>query len=622
MDHDQVTASCRAGGAGHVKIDLESPGTTTPEEPRVFGRRSRREAEVTALLDQARAHPPDSTQRFTALESLTEHDVAVVAEQALALCGSGRPEDVLVGAEALGRLQLDGPSRALWRRIGEVTRVLCGPEQRDAGILAAALTAHARALHREDPQDSAAFLAETLRHPDGRVRSAAALTVPILDEPRPLLPGLVSLLDADPLPDVADSAAAGLGAIIVRIPSMEPDVTALFVAGLDDPARASHAWRRVRAALLDEPQPDAAPDATDPDLLDDLTEVITGLRRLDWPSAQDRAVNLSAFIEEVNAAARRHAPAPDWDEAARRAAVRDALDSARRLPAESEERAEHVVRLLPVPPRTWNDRRPIGVAIDEALALCRPPADDGTTLGVQVLAFLTALGGAPGPSRIRAALADLRAAGPDDPVLLAAMLRTYSGLLSRGLLDQAADELDRFVLELLEHPDPRVRADAVWPIIGGERAVRRVVQALDRDPDAAVRANAAAGLADRDLAPGHEDLLAEALPRHFDDPDPGIRAHALRWGARMGRADALERLLREVRDPGVPWEIVGVFEYLLADVDTLPRRLHRDFTAAFARLAETGWADRADPGGHHDAESLADLLADATETVRLLDPSL
>lgn len=584
----------------------------------MFGRRTRREAEVTALLGRARAHPPDSTQRFTALESLAEHDVTVVAEQALALCRGGRPEDVLVGAEALQRVLMDGPSRALWRQVREVTHVLCGPGQRDAGTLAAALPAHARALHEEEPRDSVAFLTEMLRHPDGRVRSAAALTVPALDDPMPLVAGLVSLLDTDPLPDVADSAAAGLGAVIVRDPPGERDITALFAANLDAPAGALLAWRRTRAALLDERQPDAA-DVTDPDLLDDLREALTGLRRLDWPAPEDRAENLRAFIGAVNAAARRHAPVPDWDEAARRAAVRDVLDNARRHPAESEERQEHLLRLLPDAPPAWTDRRAIGVAIDEALALCRPPAGAGTTLGVEALAILTTLGAAPRSSRIRATLTDLRADRPDDPILLAAMLRTFGGLHVRGLLDEAADGLDRFVLDLLEHPDRRVRADAVLSVIGGDQVVRRAVQLLEQDPDPAVRANAAAGLADLD--PGHDDLVAEALTGHLDDPDPAVRAHALRWAARTGRGEALNRLLREVRDPGVPWEIVGVFENLLADVDTLPRRLHRDFTAAFARLDAIGWADRAEPG-YPDAETRAWLLAEAAETIRLMDPSV
>lgn len=601
----------------YAKINLESPGTTTPEEPRVFGRRTRREAEVTALLDRARAHPPDSTQRFTALESLAEHDPAVVVEQALALCRGGRPEDVLAGAEALQRVLLDGLSRAQWRQVREVTQVLCGPGQRDAGTLAAALPAHARALHQEEPRGSAAFLAEMIRHPDGRVRSAAALTIPMLDDPVPLVAGLVSLLDNDPLPEVADCAAAGLGAVIVRDPPTEHQVTALFVAGLDDPAGALHAWRRTRAALLEEPPPDAA-GTIDPDLRDDLQEKLAELRRLDWSMPEDRAEHLRAFIDAVNGAARRHAPGPEWEEAARRAEVRDVLDTARRHPAESEERQEHILRLLPDPP-AWTGRRAIGVAVDEALALCGPPAGDGTTLGVEALALLTTLGAAPRSNRIRATLADLRARRPDDPALLAAMLRTYGGLHIRGLLDEAADGLDRFVLDLLDHPNRRVRADAVMPVIGGDKVARRAVRLLDEDPEPGVRANAAGGLADLD--PHHDDLVAEALTRHLDDPEPAVRAHALRWAARTGRGDALNRLLREVSDPGVPWEIVNVFENLLADVDTLPRRLHRDFTAAFARLDETGWADRAEPGAYPDAEARAWLLAEAAETIRLLDPS-
>lgn len=314
------------------------------EERSVFGRKGRREAEVSEILDRARAHPPGTTQRIATLEGLIDFDVETVAGQALARCERGRPEDVLVGADALGLLPLEIMNRKARRRTAEVTRALCGPGRRDIGILTAALPVHVRALDHDQANESVELLGTLLQHTDGVVRAAAARTTSWAAYPGPLIPQLISILDEDPLPEVAANAAAALGQAVCRDPSTAPQIITLLATSLDDPRQALHAWHRAKAVLLGAPDPVEAPDLPDA-LRDDLSEKLVAARRQNWSDRDLQPVAIRAFIDAVNGAVRRHEPAPGWDEAARRTAVRDLLQRAGRYPAGTNERDEILARL-------------------------------------------------------------------------------------------------------------------------------------------------------------------------------------------------------------------------------------------------------------------------------------
>ncbi|MFI0486521.1 hypothetical protein [Actinomadura sp. 9N215] len=172
----------------------------------MLGRRTRREAEAADALDRARAHPAGSTQRFAALDELIHLDVKAVVEQALALCRGERPDDVLVGLQALQNLPARLIPRSQWPRIRQVTGALCAPGQRDAELLAAAIPVHVDALG--DEQDPADLLRTMFRHDDGRVRAAAATSAASAHDPLSLLTALFALLDEDPLPEVATAGRA------------------------------------------------------------------------------------------------------------------------------------------------------------------------------------------------------------------------------------------------------------------------------------------------------------------------------------------------------------------------------------------------------------------------------
>ncbi|TDB88167.1 hypothetical protein E1264_12240 [Actinomadura sp. KC216] len=582
----------------------------------MFGRRAKREAEVTDVLGQVRAHPPGSALRSAALDQLVNLDAEVVVEQALALCRDGRPDDTVAGLDALRNVPASLVPPHLWPEIGQVTGALCRPDQRDAEILAAALPVHASAVTPE--RDPAELLMAMFRHEDGRVRAAAATSADAAHDPVSVIGSLLALLDEDPLPDVADAAATGLAHTVCRDPSAAEVFTALFAAHLDDPGQAAHAWHRARTLLHGAPDPGDGPGpALTDDLRDELREQLANLHGLDWSNADIRALVIDLFIDTVNGSMRRYAPAPGWDAPGRRAAVRDLLQRARALPAGSEGRDELLLQLIPdVAAPAWTDRHAVNIAVDEALALGDDALGDDA-LGVEALAILVSFGHAGRSRQIRAALADLRARRPDDPIVLTAMLRTYSGLAARGRLDPDADSVDEFVLDLLGHEDATVRATAAASSdlpgsAAADRIAERLIRLIDQDPDPAVRANAALGLA------GMPDAgnATEALVRLLDSPDPVIRAHTLTWAVEAGRPDALPRLLDELADPGVRWEFLFLVQNLEDHMDSLPRRLHKDFTAALARLDETGWANRATP----DAVDPDEILADATATVQFLTP--
>ncbi|MFI0369581.1 HEAT repeat domain-containing protein [Actinomadura sp. 1N219] len=612
----------------------------------MFGRRARREAEVSDVLDRIRAHPAGSAQRVAALNEIVHLDAAVVVEQALAFCRSGRPDDAVIGLQALQNLPTPLVPRNLWPEIGQVTGVLCRPEQRDAEILAAAIPVHASAVTQE--RDPADFLRTMFRHEDGRVRAAAAASASAAHDPVSMIRPLLALLDEDPLPDVANDAAIGLARTICRDPEAAEVFTALFFANLDDPGQAVHAWNRARALLLGAPDPGDGPGpAHSDDLRDELRERLANLHGLDWGDHEIRPLVISMFIDTVNGATRRYAPAPGWDEQRHRAAVRDLLRRTRALPAGGVERDELLLRLIPdVSTPAWTDRHAVNIAVDEALTLtteARGAAAPGAgamgagamgagatgagvpgagAVGVEALAVLVTFGSSGRSRQIRAVLADLRAGRPDDPVVLAAMLRTYSGLAARGLLDPAADRVGEFVLELLEHENANVRATAAMSsdlpgAVVDSRFAERLISLVDQDPDPAVRADAALGLASMAAAEA-DDAITDALVRLLDNPDPVIRAHALAWAVKTGRPDALERLLDELAEPDVRWEVLFIVQNLEDHIDSLPRHLHKEFTAALARLDETGWTDRTSPDA--DADDRTQILAEAAATLQLLAP--
>ncbi|TMR01138.1 hypothetical protein ETD83_15245 [Actinomadura soli] len=595
----------------------------------MFGRKARREAEVSEVLGRARAHPAGSLPRIAALDEIVRLDAKIVVEQALVFCRGGRPDDAVVGLQALATVPAPLVPRDRWPEIGQVTGVLCGPGQRDAEILAAALPVHASAMVAQD-QDPADLLRAMFRHEDGRVRAAAATSAAAAHDPVPVISALLALLDEDPRPEVATAAATGLAHTICRDPSAAEVITALFAAHLDDPGQAVHAWNRARAILLGGPDPGDGPDpALSDDLHDELRERLASLRGLDWPDHQIRAQVMGMFIDAVNGSMRRYAPAPGWDAPGHRATVRDLLQRARSLPPGSDGREELLFRLVPdVSAPAWTDRHAVNIAVDEALALgtdapgVEAPGPDA--LGVEALAILVSFGHAGRSRRIRAAMADLRARRPDDPIVLAAMLRTYSGLASRGLLDPAADRVDEVVLDLLEHENAKVRATAATSstlpgnAVAGRIAVR-LIRLIDQDPDPAVRADAALGLASMGEAdrPGDaDDLIVEALVRLLDDPDPVIRAHALTWAVKTDWPGALERLLEELAGPDVRWEILSIVQNLEAHIDCLPPHLHKEFTAAVARLDESGWTTGPDSG----EDDPRHILADAAATLQFLAP--
>ncbi|MFI0412209.1 HEAT repeat domain-containing protein [Actinomadura sp. 3N508] len=577
----------------------------------MFGRKARHEAEVSDVLGRALAHPAGSLSRIAALEEIGRLDARVAVEQSLALCRTGPPDAAGVGLQALGIVPTALVPRNLWPEIGQVTGVLCGPGQRDAEVLAAALPVHASAAVAQG-QDPADLLRGMLQHEDGRVRAAAARSAAAAHDPVPMIGPLLALLDEDPLPSVATAAATGLAHTVCRDPSAADLLTERFAAHLDDPAEAVHAWNRAKALFRGAPDPGEGPGPALPDdLHDEVRERLASLRGLDWSDHDVRAPVIGMFIDAVNGSTRRHAPVPEWDEQGHRAAVRELLQRARRVPPGSDERDELFLRLVPdVSAPAWTDRHAVNIAVDEALAL------GVDALSVEALAILVTFG-SPGRSRqIRAALADLRARRPDDPIVLAAMLRTYSGLAARGQLDPAADRVDELVLDLLEHENATVRATAASTGLPGltaaGRIAERLIRLIDQDPDPAVRADAALGLTGMAGAGN----ATEALVRLLDHPDPVIRAHALTWAVEAGRPDALPRLLDELADPGVRWEFLFLVQNLDDHMDSLPRRLHKDFTDALAHLDETGWTNRATP----DAVDPDEILADASATMQFLTP--
>ncbi|TDD29479.1 hypothetical protein E1287_30935 [Actinomadura sp. KC06] len=378
--------------------------------------------------------------------------------------------------------------------------------------------------------------------------------------------------------------------------------------------------------MLGTPDPGDGPGpALSDDLRDELRERLANLRDLDWGDDEIRPLVISMFVDAVNGATRCYAPVPGWDEQGHRAAVREVLRRTRIHPAGSFERDELLLQLIPdVPAPTWVDRHAVNIAVDEALALvAEPPGVEPPgveALGVEALAVLVTFGRSGRSRQIRAALAKLRASRPDDPIVLAAMLRTYSGLAARGLLDPAADRVDEFVLDLLEHENANVRATAAMSsdlpgAVVDHRFAERLISLIDQDPDPAVRADAALGLASMTEA---DDATADALVRLLDNPDPVIRAHALAWAVKTGRPDALERLLDELAEPDVPWEVVFIVQNLEDHIDGLPHRLHKEFTAALARLDESGWTNRTTPDA--DTDDRAQILAEAAATLQLLAP--
>ncbi|MGH3239308.1 MAG: HEAT repeat domain-containing protein [Spirillospora sp.] len=375
--------------------------------------------------------------------------------------------------------------------------------------------------------------------------------------------------------------------------------------------------------------PSPGPDiAVTDDLRDEIRHPLVSLGGLNWTDPETRPLVLAAFIELVNGSARHYASVPGQDES-RRETVRELLQQARTHPPDSEERDEILVRLLPDPSApAWTDRHAVNIATDEALALLAAPDEAGAILGIETLGLLTALATTGRSDQIRTALADLRARRPDDPVVLSAMLRIYSGLSVRGLLDDATDHHDAFVLDLLDHENAKVRraaAAAVTDMRGNtppNPLAERLIRLIDQDPDPSVQAEAALSLATRAWPDAGHKPTTETLTRLLDHPDQIIRTHALTWAVRINRRGVLDRLLDELTTPDPPWEILALVEHMPGQIlGGLPRRLHKRFTEALARLDENGWAARAEPGAFPDAEVRAQTLVDASEALQLMRPS-
>jgi hypothetical protein len=202
------------------------------------------------------------------------------------------------------------------------------------------------------------------------------------------------------------------------------------------------------------------------------------------------------------------------------------------------------------------------------------------------------------------------------PEVLAAALHPYA-----QLSPQAAAPL---LYELLDHADALVRRAAAQLVatagaeFAEDRQVDSLIRLLDEDPDPGVRERAAEGL---DLIVTcyayvpQSPRIVDALARHVDDRNPGIRASALTAGIATADVEAAVKVLvDELSDADVAWQFVDAFSHL-PPLEGWFDELRSAAHAALRRLLELGWPDRGDPACFPLAQERAEMLARAINTM-------
>lgn len=198
------------------------------------------------------------------------------------------------------------------------------------------------------------------------------------------------------------------------------------------------------------------------------------------------------------------------------------------------------------------------------------------------------------------------------PEVLAAALYPYA---------QVSRDAQPLLLEFLDHPDGRVRRAAAQLVAseGGEfaddRQVDMLIALLDRDPDAAVREQAADGLElilSCYMYVAQRPRIVDALTSRLDDPNPVIRASALVGVGVLDIDAVVRRLVAELAATRPAWQFVDAFNRL-AQIDDCAAELRADAYRALSRLKERGWPQDADPARFPNASERSDLLERALE---------
>ncbi|HEU5158038.1 MAG TPA: HEAT repeat domain-containing protein [Streptosporangiaceae bacterium] len=254
-----------------------------------------------------------------------------------------------------------------------------------------------------------------------------------------------------------------------------------------------------------------------------------------------------------------------------------------------------------------------GAVFDEAMQLCRGGIPEEITLGAEMLdGVLCGDGGSDRrKAEARSLLIDI-CRPAQDPGVLAAALHPLA----------MTGEFGDLYLDLLGHPDPRVRRSAVRLLsaaVGTEahtRVVRALIQILDEDPDDEVRAEAADSLSSWSENDVREqpDAIAEALSRHLDSPIPAIRVAASFYLSATGDERGFAGLSAELASSSAPWQAVRAVGDL-GGTDGLPADVRGELHDTMIRLRDGGWAQHATPGEYPNADQRAEFLREAIEAL-------
>ncbi|MBF9066417.1 HEAT repeat domain-containing protein [Streptacidiphilus fuscans] len=254
------------------------------------------------------------------------------------------------------------------------------------------------------------------------------------------------------------------------------------------------------------------------------------------------------------------------------------------------------------------------IAFSEALALAGAEDPESMTLAAEILDGVFTRGHTR-PELVRQGeeLLSAMCRLDQNPEVLAAALHPYA---------MVSSVQTPFLLELLSHPDARVRRSATQLIAVSQEGsadddlVALLIRLLAADPDSTVRQEAARGLElIFDCDDAWKPRIADAFAGHQGDPVPGIRLSAIRTITAADPGRTLEMLTDELFGWEVDWQFVSACEGGHRWI-AVPRDIRVKAHQALLRLRKQGWAKRETPSQYPLADERAEILANAIAAVR------
>lgn len=437
---------------------------------------------------------------------------------------------------------------------------------------------------------------------------------------------LAQALDREPSPDVFADIAGSFCDALCRDRAARERVEQMFAVYDDEPSALVRAW----TAFIAECGAGRALETVD----DDLAEDVRGrLRRLHEQGSRHHElsgmspdsfaydVTFGTAVVLVHHAVRRGAPMPHDEAGQARKEVRDTLERALALPADSDERMAVLVPLGMRPDdEAWTDRTLAALRIEEALAQCESAEPARVTLGVEALHCMMLFNEVLRHAEIRETL-DRICVSRQEPFTLGEGLLCYAALHADRPLDDPPVDL---FLTSVSHADAVVRAaavsglDTVGPGLPQEtRVVAALTEALEGDPDAEVVRCAATALAYiRCAEPANTGAASEALARHADATDARLRAASVEGALLREEPGAFDRLRAELQRHDVEAVFVSVTDAFVCDrKGDLPDAQRDELTRLVERLRQDGWAELTSDDEEPDPEFRSGQVDQALESL-------